>query len=640
MSGAETMGARAGDGNNADLAKLAEQAGMRVDLLSMGAASMVYSDGCEGVTREHLERFAALVAAATAVQALPSGWNFNHAQQQTDDEGPVAGVWQIGWLEVDDDYFAPIITVDTGLYYQDQDAEPLAKAILSRLAIPSPATAPTGASQVDKPCPFCGAPAKLYNREGEAHMPGAYIECTGCDMSTPIKSTAAAVIELWNQSADPDQADTITEDQAIELASALELQRAVRIVADVAALPVGGKDTDQPTQFHAGYQLACEEIAERIRTEVHVLPGGLTLPGCGPLPSIRQPAEPAPAEGASAMPSDADIEWPDIDDLAHSAAQEAYSFGISHDLFKRWMASAMFKTSSAIRAALIAKQEAAQPQPKGTACEYCDGTGDVHSLDGEWRGTCTECPAGEASARPAWVWNPARTAWEAVHVPGHYQEGALYAFGPLPEPLAQAPAVGDEKPAAWIRWEWTRSGGKSLEFFKPDELSLADEARGVVYDPLYSRPLAPLPKGWTLKATASDEPTSLREVGVGTRLPSSERLNLLGRWFEGRGMESMARICRTAASELKAAWAPWQPIETAPVGRVHSPPLRAIVAEVLCDGTPYVGEAWFDQERRRWWAANMDSSDAPGSTVDPTHWMPLPVAPASKPPVQPMGDAP
>lgn len=26
-------------------------------------------------------------------------------------------------------------------------------------------------------------------------------------------------------------------------------------------------------------------------------------------------------------------------------------------------------------------------------CEYCDDTGDVHSIDGEWRGRCT-CPAG------------------------------------------------------------------------------------------------------------------------------------------------------------------------------------------------------------------------------------------------------
>lgn len=26
-------------------------------------------------------------------------------------------------------------------------------------------------------------------------------------------------------------------------------------------------------------------------------------------------------------------------------------------------------------------------------CEYCDGTGDVHSIDGEWRGECTACDA-------------------------------------------------------------------------------------------------------------------------------------------------------------------------------------------------------------------------------------------------------
>lgn len=28
-------------------------------------------------------------------------------------------------------------------------------------------------------------------------------------------------------------------------------------------------------------------------------------------------------------------------------------------------------------------------------CEYCDGTGDVHSIDGEWRGICTECNMGK-----------------------------------------------------------------------------------------------------------------------------------------------------------------------------------------------------------------------------------------------------
>ena len=40
----------------------------------------------------------------------------------------------------------------------------------------------------------------------------------------------------------------------------------------------------------------------------------------------------------------------------------------------------------------------------------------------------------------AWVWNPASIEWEKVRAFGHWQQGALYAFGPTqPEPLA-APA--------------------------------------------------------------------------------------------------------------------------------------------------------------------------------------------------------
>lgn len=79
---------------------------------------------------------------------LPAGWKFNHARQQTDDDGPVDGVWEIGWLEVDDNYFAPIVTVDTGLYYQDKDAEPLAKAILARLTESRAALASQPAARV------------------------------------------------------------------------------------------------------------------------------------------------------------------------------------------------------------------------------------------------------------------------------------------------------------------------------------------------------------------------------------------------------------------------------------------------------------------------------------------------------------
>jgi hypothetical protein len=57
-------------------------------------------------------------------------------------------------------------------------------------------------------------------------------------------------------------------------------------------------------------------------------------------------------------------------------------------------------------------------------------------------------------------------------------------------------------------------------------------------------------------ATVSDAspalPTSpLRDTGVETPLLHTDRLNLMGRWFEGRGMTTMAHICRTAAAELK-----------------------------------------------------------------------------------------
>lgn len=53
------------------------------------------------------------------------------------------------------------------------------------------------------------------------------------------------------------------------------------------------------------------------------------------------------------------------------------------------------------------------------------------------------------------------------------------------EALSSRPVQGGE-PVAWIRYEWNKSGAKSLAFEKPAELPLADEARGVVYEPLFA----------------------------------------------------------------------------------------------------------------------------------------------------------
>ena len=62
------------------------------------------------------------------------GWKLNHARKHPDEEG----VAEIGYFDPEDDRFAPILTVDTGLYYQDAQALPLAVAILSMLSAHPP----------------------------------------------------------------------------------------------------------------------------------------------------------------------------------------------------------------------------------------------------------------------------------------------------------------------------------------------------------------------------------------------------------------------------------------------------------------------------------------------------------------------
>lgn len=59
---------------------------------------------------------------------------------------------------------------------------------------------------------------------------------------------------------------------------------------------------------------------------------------------------------------------------------------------REWdQACAAFKASRVQAAARAAAQaETAQAAPAW--CSYCGGAGDVHGLDGEWRGECTECP--------------------------------------------------------------------------------------------------------------------------------------------------------------------------------------------------------------------------------------------------------
>jgi hypothetical protein len=84
--------------------------------------------------------------------------------------------------------------------------------------------------------------------------------------------------------------DPSAVDQSIELAAALEQQRALKIVADVRALRMGkGPDEMLPTVAESFFDLACEEIEVRLRTEEWTLLGvAMPLPA---LPSAAELAE-------------------------------------------------------------------------------------------------------------------------------------------------------------------------------------------------------------------------------------------------------------------------------------------------------------------------------------------------------------
>lgn len=56
----------------------------------------------------------------------------------------------------------------------------------------------------------------------------------------------------------------------------------------------------------------------------------------------------APHVVQAAVPHDIDL--PDVEDMAHSAVQEALSFGVNHDVFHRWMRAVMDKTVAALAA--------------------------------------------------------------------------------------------------------------------------------------------------------------------------------------------------------------------------------------------------------------------------------------------------
>lgn len=102
-----------------------------------------------------------------------------------------------------------------------------------------------------------------------------------------------------------------------------------------------------------------------------------------------------------------------------------------------------------------------EPEPPGR-CGYCDGTGDVHSIDGEWRGVCTECEAGEAgdamkaSIAAGVAWRAYSKAWPESVCGYELIDGKDPASDPMPRHdynwLTGEPAASQAEIDAW----WAR----------------------------------------------------------------------------------------------------------------------------------------------------------------------------------------
>ena len=97
---------------------------------------------------------------------------------------------------------------------------------------------------------------------------------------------------------------------------------------------------------------------------------------------------------------------------AHSTCVTAYNYGRSN--------------------AIALQAEQAEPTER---CPYCDDTGDVHSIDGQWRGTCN-CPA----ARPS---EPPKAPVEPVGEPA-----TGYSFQDIADALSALRGV-EQQPVAW-----------------------------------------------------------------------------------------------------------------------------------------------------------------------------------------------
>lgn len=181
-----------------------------------------------------------------------------------------------------------------------------------------------------------------------------------------IKERAKAAVKAWEDAGHADATETLA---------------AVELLREIANAP-----EPEPVAFQVRNGWASVAIYQRQidaenyakdQQKRHDLSGSLTSFRVVPLYTVP-PAQSVP-DGWRGL---TDVEWMNI--VNFDCAYASYDKeGAVNEAVKR--------TEEKLKE-LNATQ---QPEPP---CAYCDGTGDVHSIDGEWRGICTECEAGKRLA--------------------------------------------------------------------------------------------------------------------------------------------------------------------------------------------------------------------------------------------------
>jgi hypothetical protein len=95
-----------------------------------------------------------------------------------------------------------------------------------------------------------------------------------------------------------------------------------------------------------------------------------------------------------------------------------------------------------------------------------------------------------------------------------------------------------------------------------------------------------------------------------------------------RPQAEKTRCANELKMALRAALAAAQPVAPGglPIETALRKPAFVLVGH---EEEGWVEQARWDGERREWWSVNTDWTDAHGSALHPTHWMPLPPPPAA-----------